>query len=187
MLHERFDSHEQYQQALLDRLDQDVPKLLPLLHVAYRYSRLIEFAHCFHSAVARDPTLFSLMVRDTSSRTSHPYPLCTWTHHQDLHWKSVYEFRSTPEDDKHVRRTRGWIDVTIQLLDHSVMSLLIPGKLRTSQMTITLKLSLSITKSGRICRSPLAPVLKVYTISWERFSCHQHHLTPGRNLRKRNW
>ena len=134
LLHERFDSHERYQQALLDSLKQGIPKLLPYLPMAYRYSRLIELAHCFYNAVARDPTLFSAMERDTSNRTGHPYPPCTWTHDHDLHWKSVYEFRSTPEDGKHISRTRGWIVVTARLLDHSVMSLMIAGKLRTSQM-----------------------------------------------------
>ena len=137
LLHERFDSHERFQQALLDRLEQDVQKLLPHLHLAYRCSRLIELAHCFHSAVARDPTMYSTMVRDTSYGTFFPHPLCTctWTHHHDLHWKSVYEFRFTPEHDIHVLGTRSWIIVTAQLLqDHSVMKLLITGDLRSSQM-----------------------------------------------------
>eukprot|EP00117_Sycon_ciliatum_P047901 scpid49569/ scgid34175/ len=137
LLHKRFDSHERYQQALLDRLEQDVQKLLPHLPMAYRYSRLIELAHCFHSAVARDPTMYSTIVRDTSYGTVIPQPLrtCTWTHHQDLHWKSVYEFRSTPEIDIHVLGTRNWISVAAQLShDHSVMKLLITGDLRTSQM-----------------------------------------------------
>eukprot|EP00117_Sycon_ciliatum_P026053 scpid72408/ scgid21475/ len=137
LLHKRFDSHERYQQALLDRLEQDVQKLLPHLYLVYRCSRFMELAHCFHSAVARDPTMYSTIVRDTSYGTVIPQPLrtCTWTHHQDLHWKSVYEFRSTPEIDIHVLGTRNWISVAAQLShDHSVMKLLITGDLRTSQM-----------------------------------------------------
>eukprot|EP00117_Sycon_ciliatum_P042616 scpid61577/ scgid30975/ len=136
-LHEGFDPHEGYQQALLDELEQDIPKLVPYLPLAYRSWRLIELAHCFHSAVARDPTMYSTIVRDTSYGTVIPQPLrtCTWTHHQDLHWKSVYEFRSTPEIDIHVLGTRNWISVAAQLShDHSVMKLLITGDLRTSQM-----------------------------------------------------
>eukprot|EP00117_Sycon_ciliatum_P044383 scpid49797/ scgid32031/ len=134
LLHKRFDSHERYQQALLDRLEQDVQKLLPHLYLVYRCSRFMELAHCFHSIVARDPILALLIQQDTSNATGRPVQ--TWAHQQTLHalhWKDVHELRSAPAGG--IFWTRACIDTTAKLSgDHSVIRLLITGKLQTSQM-----------------------------------------------------
>eukprot|EP00117_Sycon_ciliatum_P004353 scpid69936/ scgid8768/ len=134
ILHERVDSHEENQQDLLDKLEQDVPELVPHLPLAYRSWRLIELAHCFHSIVARDPILALLIQQDTSNATGRPVQ--TWAHQQTLHalhWKDVHELRSAPAGG--IFWTRACIDTTAKLSgDHSVIRLLITGKLQTSQM-----------------------------------------------------
>eukprot|EP00117_Sycon_ciliatum_P032696 scpid61551/ scgid25298/ len=136
LLHERFDSHERYQQALLDSLKQGIPKLLPHLPMAYRYSRLRELAHCLHSIVARDPTMTSRIQQIICNLPSRPVQTSTWAHQQalyDLHWKPVYELGSAAPAAG-MLWTRIFIDAIAQLSgDYSVIRLLITGKLRTSQ------------------------------------------------------
>eukprot|EP00117_Sycon_ciliatum_P013769 scpid72418/ scgid14304/ len=137
LLHKRFDSHERYQQALLDRLEQDVPKLLPHLPMAYRYSRLRELAHCLHSIVARDPTMTSRIQQIICNLPSRPVQTSTWAHQQalyDLHWKDADELTSAAPADG-ILWTRICIDIIARLArDRSFIRLLITGKLRTSQM-----------------------------------------------------
>ncbi|XP_065182302.1 uncharacterized protein LOC135813012 [Sycon ciliatum] len=135
-LHERFDSHEEYQQDLLNKLEQDVPKLVPYLPLAYRSRRLIELAHCFHCIIARDPTMFSRFQQDMSNLPGRPVQTFTWAHQHalyDLHWKPVYELGSAAPAAG-MLWTRIFIDAIAQLSgDYSVIRLLITGKLRTSQ------------------------------------------------------
>ena len=137
ILHERFHSHEGYQQAFLEKLEQDVPTLGTYLPLAYRSWRLRELAHCLHSIVARDPTMASRIQQIICNLPSRPVQTSAWAHQQalyDLHWKDADELTSAAPADG-ILWTRICIDIIARLArDRSFIRLLITGKLRTSQM-----------------------------------------------------
>ncbi|XP_065193729.1 uncharacterized protein LOC135824915 [Sycon ciliatum] len=125
---------EQYQEAIINRLDEDMPRLEAILPFVNGSLRVVEFAKSLHGITKSDTKIcLYLELVDLDVYTDVPFE---WTYKPYMEWALLYNV-----NDQHlldfsdpVLVTREWIYAIGELVpNHSVFRLLVLGRLRTSE------------------------------------------------------
>ncbi|XP_065193605.1 uncharacterized protein LOC135824817 [Sycon ciliatum] len=125
-------SLEQYQEAIITNLDEDIHKLEEYMPSANRSSRLVGLANGLHSLATIETRICSYLEFDRFNHSAF-FPLA-WTYNPYLQWAFVHDINHKLDTSNPVIVTDEWIDMFSEVtINHSVLTLLITRKLRTSQ------------------------------------------------------
>ncbi|XP_065193252.1 uncharacterized protein LOC135824441 [Sycon ciliatum] len=128
-------SLEQYQEAIITHLDEDTQELEEYLPSANRSSRLVGLAKGLHSCARIETRICSYLELDRFNLPAF-FPLAwTYMYNPYLQWAVGHDFNHKSHPSNPVLATAAWIGMFSKVtINHSVVTLLIRGELRTSQV-----------------------------------------------------